>query len=115
VHISLRVIGVQPDLVVSVVLGLGFCRGRRFRRCISVVVLYKCTHAEVASSRSVSVRSGPLRHGDEGDPFGGPVDLYPCCWSTVVRVEGRVIIGRSHAPYVFVVGAPANCCAAAIG
>jgi hypothetical protein len=48
-------------------------------------------------------------------PFFGPIDVYPCCWSTVVRVEGRVIIGRSHAPYVFVVGAPANCCAASVG
>lgn len=44
-----------------------------------------------------------------------PSDLYPCCRSTVVRVEGRVIIRRSHAPYVFVVGAPANRCSAAIG
>jgi hypothetical protein len=33
--------------------------------------------------------------------------------SIVVRVEGRVIIGRSHAPSVFVVGAPANRFAAA--
>jgi putative transposase len=30
-------------------------------------------------------------------PLLSPPDLYPCCWSTVVRVEGRVIIGRSHA------------------
>ena len=36
------------------------------------------------------------------------VDLYPCCRSTVVRVEGRVITRRSHAPYVFGDGAPAN-------
>ncbi|MCV7199346.1 hypothetical protein H7J74_23195 [Mycobacterium angelicum] len=43
------------------------------------------------------------------------VDLFPCCRSTVVRVEGRVIIRRSHAPHVFVVGAPANRCSAAIG
>lgn len=37
-------------------------------------------------------------------PRSGPVDLYPCRWSTVVRVEGRVTIGRSHAPPVLIVG-----------
>src|SRR5271155_86091 len=48
-------------------------------------------------------------------PKTGPRDLYPCCRSTVVRVEGRVIIRRSHAPYVFGDGAPANRFPAAIG
>jgi hypothetical protein len=43
------------------------------------------------------------------------LDVYPCCWSTVVRVEGRVIIRRSHAPYVSGDGASANRFAAAIG
>jgi hypothetical protein len=47
-------------------------------------------------------------------PIVGPPDLYPCCRSIIVRVEGRVIIGRSHAPSVFVVGAPANRFTAAI-
>jgi hypothetical protein len=44
-----------------------------------------------------------------------PLDLYPCCRSTVVRVGGRVIIRRSHAPYVSDDGPPANRCPAAIG
>ena len=38
--------------------------GRRPRRCISRLVLYQCTHAEVMSSRSVRVHSGPLRNGE---------------------------------------------------
>jgi hypothetical protein len=57
----------------------------------------------------------PRRGIREGDPFCGPVDLYPCCRSTVVRVEGRVIIRRSHAPNVSGECAPANRVAAAIG
>jgi hypothetical protein len=49
-----------------------------------------------------------------GTPRIDPLDLYPCCRSTVVRVEGRVIIRRSHAPYVPGVGPSANRCPAAI-
>ncbi len=60
-------------------------------------------------------REGLYSSHIEGDPSCGPVDLFPCCWSTVVRVEGTVIIRRSHAPSVFVVGAPANSFPAAGG
>jgi hypothetical protein len=37
---------------------------------MSLWVSYQCTHAEVASSMSASVRSGPARNGDPSDAFG---------------------------------------------
>jgi hypothetical protein len=53
--------------------------------------------------------------GVDRTPRIGPRDLYPCYRSTVMRVGGRVITWRSHAPYVSGEGSPANSSAAAVG
>jgi hypothetical protein len=70
------------------------------------------------SARSVGRHIGVNAHTSASRTGGSPLlsapDLYPCCWSTVVRVEGRATFTRSYPPYVSGDGAPANRFAAAI-
>src|ERR1700677_524166 len=38
--------------------------GRRLRRCMSLAVLYQCTHSDVIFSTTATVSSGPFRNGE---------------------------------------------------
>jgi hypothetical protein len=49
-HTSFRVIGVLPDPALSVVLGVASAGVRRPRRCMSLLALCRCTHADVMGS-----------------------------------------------------------------
>jgi hypothetical protein len=63
-HPSLRVSSQLAVTVVSVVSVSASAGGRRPRRCMSVLVLYQWTQAEVMSSRSARVVIGPMRKGE---------------------------------------------------
>ena len=64
VHTRLRVCGRLTTTVLDMAEGLLLEWGLRPCRCMRRWLLYQWTHAAVASSRSLSRWSGPMRNGD---------------------------------------------------